>query len=174
LRLANTEAADMTRAVILADVSGSMGFPVSLDKRRIDVLRTTLAAILPSVPDACLVAFNDNVFLLEPGQPLPEPAGNTALHLALERARTMWCDHVIVIADGEPDDKQAAIKVALALDCRISTYYCGEEGNRAATSFLKTLALCSRHGVGRAMLGDLRKPEKLAGELRLLLAGPAR
>jgi hypothetical protein len=164
----------MTAAVIVLDVSGSMGFPVTFDKRRIDVLRAILANILPSARDTHLIAFNDEVFPLEPRQAVPEPAGGTALHLALERVAAMRRDHVIVVSDGEPNDKHAAIAAARRLGCRISTYYCGEETNRAAISFLRTLALCSRHGVGRAMLGDLRQPEKLAGELRLLLTGPSK
>jgi|SRR4051812_28804569 len=164
----------MSGAIILADTSGSMAFPVTADKRRIDVLRTILATILPAAPGTALAAFSDAVVPLEPGQILPEPSGSTALHLALEHVRAMQPEHVIVVSDGEPNDKTAAIAAARALGCRISTYYCGEESNRAATSFLRTLALCSRHGVGRALLGDLRKPEKLAGELRLLLAGPSR
>jgi hypothetical protein len=164
----------MSGTHILADTSGSMAFPVTGDKRRIDVLRTILATILPSLPGTSVAGFNDTVFPLELGQALPEPSGGTALHLALQHVLPMHPEHVVVVSDGEPNDPAAAITAARALQCRISTYYCGEEGNRAATSFLRTLALCSRHGVGRAMLGDLRKPEQLAGELRLLLAGPPR
>ncbi len=165
----------MTRAVILIDVSGSMSFPVTPNSRRIDVLQAILNTIRPEAKDTSVIAFNHTAFPLESWERLPEPDGGTALHLALERAHLLHPEHVIVVSDGEPEDKRAAIAAAHALACRISTYYAGEEGNRAATAFLKTLALCSRGGVGRAMLGDLRNPEKLANEMKLLLLpGPGR
>jgi hypothetical protein len=161
-------------AVILVDVSGSMSYPVAPQQRRIDVLRIILARVREEASTTRVVAFSTDVVVLEPGETVPEPDGGTALHLALDYVRQTQPEHVIVISDGEPEDKQAAITVARALGCRISTYYCGDEGNRAATSFLKTLALCSRRGVGRAAIADLRQPEKVASDVRLLLAGPAR
>jgi Mg-chelatase subunit ChlD len=167
----------MSGVVVLVDISGSMDTPVSADQRRIDALRTILGTVLPSLPDARVVAFSDTVAVLEPGKPVPEPGGGTALHLALERVQSMNPDHLVVISDGEPADKQAAVTAARALDgCTINAYPCGSEDDRAGAAFLKTLCLCSRRGIGRAMLGDLRKksPEQVAGELRLLLAGPAR
>jgi hypothetical protein len=121
----------MTATIIALAVSGSMAFPVTLDSRRIDVLRANPATILPAVPDTRLIAFNDDVFPLEPGQAVPEPAGGTALHLALERVAATRCEHVVVVTDGEPNDKHAAVAAGRKLDCRISTYFCGEETNRA-------------------------------------------
>jgi hypothetical protein len=79
---------------------------------------------------------------------------------------------VIVISDRQPDNPGSALASARALGCVISTFYCGEESGRAAIAFMKQLALCSRGGVGRPQIADLRKPEKLAGQLQLLLSGP--
>jgi hypothetical protein len=112
--------------------------------------------------------------LLDVSQSMNTPAVAGG-HLALEYLLPSRLQRVIVISDGEPDDPQAAITAARALRCVISTYFCGDERNRAAMAFLRTLALCSRGGVGPARLGDLRQPVKLAGELRLLLLnGPAK
>jgi Mg-chelatase subunit ChlD len=160
--------------VIIVDVSGSMDRPVTPDKRRIDVLRDVLARVLPAASGTRIIAFSAGVLPLEPGEPIPEPAGSTALHLALEHARRARPQHVIVISDGAPDDKQAAINAARALQCRIDAYFCGGEDDRAGLAFMRVLALCSRGGVGRAALADLRRPGTLASGLRLLLAGPTR
>jgi hypothetical protein len=158
-------------ATILLDVSESMNTPVMGGQRRVDLLSTILKNVM--MPGVRLVAFNDSVIALEPGQQLPEPGGSTALHLALDHVSRMSPRHVIIISDGQPDDERAAIAAARALSCVISTFYCDDETNRAAIAFLKQLALCSRGGVGRPQIADLHRPEKLTGELRLLLTGPA-
>ena len=160
-----------TTSVILLDVSSSMSRPVAGGQRRIDVL----AAILKNVvtPDVRLIAFNDSVFALEHGQPLPEPDGSTALHLALDHASRLSPRRVIVISDGQPDDGEMAIAAARSLCCVINTFHCGDETDRGAVAFMKRLSLLSRGGVGRPQIANLHKPEKLAGELRLLLAAPA-
>jgi hypothetical protein len=156
---------------IILDTSASMATAVTNGQRRIDMLAAVLSAVM--TPNARLIAFNDAVVVLEPGQELPEPSGSTALHLALEYVGLKPPQQAIIISDGQPDDAKAALAAARALGCVISTFYCGEETNRAAIAFMKQLALCSRGGVGRPQVADLRKLEKLIGELRLLLAGPA-
>lgn len=109
----------------------------------------------------------------EPDSPLPEPSGGTDMSLALDYVARLAPRHAIVISDGGPSDPKATLASARALNCVISTFYCGEETNRSAIAFLKQLALCSRGGVGRPMIADLCKPEKLTAELRLLPTGPA-
>ncbi len=158
--------------VVLVDTSSSMAIPVLGGQRRIDVLSAILTNISPSTPDMRLFAFHDYLTNLEPGQKLPEPSGGTDLQMALDFVRTLSPHAVIVISDGEPADTKASLASARALNCVISTFYCGDESNRAAIAFLKQLTLCSRGGVGRPMIADLRQPEKLTTELRLLLAPP--
>ena len=157
--------------VILLDVSQSMDTPVRNNQRRIDLLSDILRNVV--TPQMQLIAFNHAVVSLEPGEPVPEPEGSTALHLALDHALRASPKRVIVVSDGHPDDPDAAIASACALNCVISTFYCGEETDRHAVSFMKRLALCSRGGVGRPQIADLRSPELAAGKLRLLLAGPS-
>jgi hypothetical protein len=158
--------------VLLADNSSSMVTPTSGGQRRIDRLSAILRDVTPTFPDARLYGFSDYVTSLEPGQTLPEPSGGTDMRMALDFAGTLSPRHVIVISDGEPADAKAALASARALNCIVSTFYCGDESNRAAIAFLKQLALCSRGGVGRPMIADLQKPEKLTADLRLLLSGP--
>jgi hypothetical protein len=163
--------------VILLDTSGSMSLPVST-RRRIDVLSDILASVLPSTPGTRLFSFNSICTeLLEAitanGVHLPQPGGSTALHAALEAVAPLHPNPLLIISDGEPDDSKAALAAASSLHCVIQTFYCGDESNRAAISFLRDLALCSKGGVGRLRIGSLTKPEQLADAIRLLLRGPA-
>jgi hypothetical protein len=160
-------------SVVLLDTSSSMAELVGA-QRRIDVLHSILATVLPparATSDVRLVAFNSVVRELD-GARVPEPAGGTALHLALEFVAPMRPVQVIVISDGEPYDPEAALRAARALDCHIVTYFCGDERNHAAVAFLRALAWCSRDGFGQAAVSDLRDPARLTAELRLALAGP--
>ena len=93
---------------------------------------------------------------------------------AIEQVASLHPNPLIVISDGEPDDARAALDAVISLGCVIQTFYCGDETNRAAISFLRDLALRSRGGIGRMRIGNLAKPEQLAADLRPLLAGPAR
>jgi hypothetical protein len=164
--------------VILLDTSGSMAAPVGT-RRRIDILGDILAAVLPTAPGTRLLSFNsittelDNA-VTEQGMNLPEPGGGTALDGALAYVSPLNPRRLIVISDGEPDDPRAAIAAGRALGCVIHTYYCGDDGNRAAIAFLRNLALCSKGGIGRAQVGDLTEPARITSEIRHLLTGPAR
>lgn len=161
----------MPVVVLLLDVSTSMARPAAPGKRRIDVLRAALRHVLPDSPGTRVVAFSDDVIALEPHEEVPEPEGGTALHLALLHVLPWKPTRVIIVSDGEPDDRHAAIAAARALGCIIETVFCGPEDDRAAIGFLKTLALCSRGGLGRALRST--KPEALTGDLRRLITGPA-
>jgi hypothetical protein len=157
----------------LLDTSGSMDSPVAGGKRRIDVLADILRVVLPDAPEARLIAFSDTVVAIAAPADLPEPSGSTALHAALEYATRLRPRRVIIISDGEPDDRGAALRAARALHCPVDAFHAGPEDDHAAIAFLRNVCL-SGHGVGRTTVADLRDPAKLAGELRLLLAGPRR
>jgi len=141
-------------------------------RRRIDVLEAVRAEVTPGLSDLTVIAFGSLSEVIEPGQRLPEPAGGTALHRALVEAARFQPQQVVIISDGLPDDREAALAAARALGCQIITYHCGDEIDFPATSFLRALAWCSSDGRGFTSIADLRKPERLKSELRLLLAGP--
>jgi hypothetical protein len=149
-------------------------------RRRIDILRDVLVMALADVPRARVIAFNSvpqELTGLEPHAAnlnLPEPAGSTALHLALRLVGTTKPDRIIVISDGLPDDRVAALRAARALNpVTIDALYVGPDDSSDALGFMQSLSLC---GTGRGLVGirSLRRPEVLAEELRVLLRGPAK
>ena len=151
-----------------------MAYPVDgTARRRIDILAETVAAVLPNFPGCRVLGFSSGIVWIDRGVRVPEPAGGTALHLALEVLLPLRPERIVVISDGEPDDSAAALAAARRLGCAISTYYCGDDGNHAAIAFLRALAWCSADGFGRAAVTDLRKPAALEKDIRLALAAPA-
>jgi hypothetical protein len=162
--------------VMLLDLSGSMdNFVGTTGKTRRDVLQQALANVLPRHPGVQLFAFGSDVARLNPQQPLPGTMGGTDLTLALNHARQFSPASLLVITDGEPSDSKSALTAALMLNCEIKTIYCGEETNTVAISFLRALVRCSRTGtIGVAKVVSLEKPEDVADQLVLQLAGPAR
>jgi hypothetical protein len=150
-----------------------MDRPVTGGKRRIDVLADILRVVLPVEPEARLIAFSDTVVEIATPSELPQPNGSTALHAALQYAAPLNPRRLIIISDGEPDDRGAALRAARAFHCRIDSFHAGDEDDRGAISFLRNLSLMGAPG-GRASVTDLRHPDRLAGALRLLLAAPRR
>ena len=166
-------------AVILVDVSGSMA-ALEGSRRRVDILTDILRQVLPGAPGARVIAFSSlpqELLGIEPVQlHLPEPAGGTALHLALQGlADGPRPDRIVVITDGQVDDPGAALSAARRLaPVTIDTFYCGSDGDARALGFLRALSLAG--GTGRGITGprSLTQAAALAAELRLRLAGPAR
>ena len=160
------------RDFILLDVSGSMAAMV-YRQRRIDVLADIFSRLLPEFPTCRIVAFGSDAYELRRGASLPEPAGSTALHLALSLIANYRPERVAVLSDGVPDDAATALTLAKSLSCFIATYFCGDEDDHAAIAFMRALAWSSADGIGRSTVVNLKKPQKLASDLRLLLTGPA-
>lgn len=125
--------------VILADVSSSMNEPAG-GKKKIDILREALSHQWPSVRYGHLIAFSSLVATIDSPANLPNPSGSTALHLAIEAARSFRPRRTLIISDGHPDDKDAALIAADGLTGRIDVIYCGPEGDEKAINFLNRLA----------------------------------
>jgi hypothetical protein len=167
-------------AVILADISTSMVLPEG-SRRRCDLLEDVLQQVLGTDPTARVIAFGSTVQELpglEPGANLrlPEPAGSTALHLALEHvAKGPKPSRLVVISDGQPDDPQAALSAARVLaPIIIDAMFVGADGDRAAIGFMNALRLAGGDARGIAGARSLAKPEALADEIVLRLSGPSR
>ena len=168
--------------VALFDTSGSMAFTDDESaRRRVELATEVMQGVLAATPRMRVVTFGVQVAELagiEPGPnlQLPEPAGGTPLDKALGYiAERGWRpNHIVVISDGQPDDRQAAIAAAKALaPVVIDAIYVGPDTDPAAIGFMRVLSLAGGtvHGIsGRRSLAN---PEKLADEIVLRLGGPA-
>lgn len=161
--------------MLLVDVSGSMG-EMAGARRKVDILGEALAWTLAEMPGMDRVAFAAVPRPLRADEPLPEPAGGTAMHLALRHARSEQAGHVMVISDGAPDDKAVALSEARAIvqsGATISTLYVGRDEDRTAIAFMAELASL---GGGRACRHDIVRlgSARLAQTLRLALPAPRR
>lgn len=167
--------------VLLADCSGSMTTidnppAVGLGARRIERLAEILGYLLSRVRLQGLVCFADlpEEILLEGHVAIPEPAGGTALHLALRHVLEMRPRpvRVIVICDGEPDDAgQALLAARLLRPAPIDAYFCGNDRDVFAADFMRKLAEAGGPG-GRWGKFDLSQTQAIAEQLRLRIAGP--
>ena len=162
--------------LLLLDCSASMA-DMAGARSKLALLQEALDWLVPQLPaDAGMIAFAASPQLLAPGARLPDPAGGTALHLALDEAARHRPGRSIVVSDGQPDDAALAFEAAARLRGRIDTLYCGPDNDEAAKNFLRRLA---RAGAGRCVTIDIVRvaqagqQEALRAPLRQL-ALPAR
>jgi hypothetical protein len=161
-----------SQIVILADRSGSMATPEG-GGTRMSLLEAALIPVIQEYPHAAVVAFGSFPEEVKGFEPrtlrLPEPAGSTALHLALEHVAKWRPERIVCISDGEPDDRVAALRAARALaPVEISAIYVGCDGNRDALGFMQSLAGAGGRP-GLVGVRSLARPEALSTEIRGLL-----
>lgn len=154
-------------AVILADVSASMGGPAWGGQRKIDVLRQAVAGAMQQT-GAQLIAFSAaprNV------SSVPDPESNTNLAAALKHVHTIDPGVTLVISDGLPDNAADALAVAKTFRGVIDVLYIGPETDRAAIAFMRSLAAAAggevrAHDVARLGAGPA---QQLIGHIAGLL-----
>jgi hypothetical protein len=153
-----------TATVILADVSSSMvGEPIRQ-------LREKLGKVWASMRNARLLAFASDVIEIEAPAQLPEPAGGTALDLALECAARLRPFEILVISDGQPQLPEKALEIARTLPAAIQTLFIGDETrDPEAALFMRRLA--AENG-GRAISQQL-SDNMFESSIRQLLGLPA-
>lgn len=132
--------------VVIVDTSGSMS---TLDSRngksRYDVACEELAALQGSKPGRIAVlSFSNHTMFCPDGKPYNQQSG-TDLTGALEFAKVADVAGIqfIVISDGEPDNKQTALKVAKKYKSKIDVIFVGPEHSPAGRIFLQELAAAS-------------------------------
>lgn len=104
--------------VILANVPTSMDTPVALGRRRIDALRSVLDLVVPSLPYAPGGVQRSRHPALSPARLSQNRTGYVAGSDARDM-RSAGPSHVIIISDGEPEDRPAAVSAARALQSKI-------------------------------------------------------
>lgn len=158
------------RFVAVVDTSGSMQSPDSRGgRRRIDVAREELAKLQAERPgEIALVCFESGVRWVPGGVP-PEPGGGTDLAGGLRFARQVDDPETrfVVISDGYPDDRPAALAEARRFAGALSTVFVGPEGDLDARRFLQELA-----HAGRGTAETAARVANLADVVRPLLAVP--
>lgn len=154
--------------LVLADVSSSMAERAGVTSK-IGLLKLALTG----QSFTTLVAFASRPVVVESPELLPPPCGGTALHLALGLSATFAPGRTLVISDGQPDDKEAALLAAVSVSGVIDTLYVGPDDDLEAVRFMRDLA---RIGSGRAIVNDLRRTHgaQLRQHVGALLLPPVR
>lgn len=152
---------------ILLDTSESMKELIG-KRRKIEILREAIKSI--NLTDKILIAFASYPQKCSPDS-IPDPAGNTALHLALQSIQRYSPAQTLVICDGYPDCEDQALKEASKLSGIISTLFVGADNDLDAIAFMARLA---KLGCGRAVANDVSKfsdPKRLRAKIVNLLPG---
>jgi len=142
---------------LLLDTSGSMNsYGEGGTKRRIDSLRD----ILSTLPTGKLFSFNDSCHPCLKDA-IPNPTGNTYLSIAFEKLKSAGIKNIILITDGEANDKDAALASVEGLTLQIMYVGSGD-----TPDFLKQLAakagtICTKE--------DLTMQKELTAKITLLL-----
>ena len=156
--------------VILLDNSGSMGSADAPgNKTRQEYAGEQLLRIQGQNPGkVALICFANDV-QYSPGGVVLNVGGNTALHKALEFAKVADDTglKILVISDGEPDDKSAALSIAKTYTSKIDVLFCGPENDQyGGRTFLQRLA----QATGGQFFSS-NKPAELEGAVNTLLLG---
>jgi len=159
-------------AVLLVDVSGSMGAGMRNGKTRIQGLREVVAGIQSKRPTT-MVAFGLSGHPLEPMASvgfvteIPEAQGGTPLAEAIHFARGAGFGRAVVISDGGPNDPRAAMEAAKVFGGRIDVIFVGDAGD-PGSFFLDQLAQATG---GSRFEGDLANVKEIQGAVVGLLNG---
>jgi len=155
--------------VVLVDTSGSMGSQDSQNGRsRYDQACIELANLQECMPGKIgVIAFSSSTMFCPNGKPY-NFQGGTNLEGALKFAKVAdvpGAMKFIVISDGQPDDGEAALRVATTYHNKIDVIYCGPEAYPTGRDFLTRLAKASG---GQTITAD--KAKDLASSVQKLLA----
>lgn len=164
-----------TGATLLLDTSSSMCLVDTPGGvlRRIDLLARVLEGVLAKVKASRMVAFNSYPYEIPMGAAieLEEPAGSTALHLALDHLQDSLPEQLLILTDGDSDDPPAALEAMRRLQRSpnaqgrvgfvVQAYYCGPDGHAASMAFLRSLAALGAPGSSSGRF-DLAEPQRVA------------
>jgi hypothetical protein len=153
-------------SMLLVDVSGSMDESLKNGDRKITALREVVSILRETNP-VPVAAFGGGHAPVKFVDAVPEPTGGTPLHLGIEFSQDAGATHIVVVTDGAPDSKSAALDAArrfaksVAMGGVIDVFYVGD-GNDGGAEFCEMLASVTG---GAANVTDLEKPKELAAKI---------
>jgi hypothetical protein len=122
--------------ILLIDTSGSMGDTVKMSNDSEWTTRyKVMCGILENLEGFRRFSFNDSLQELRSDEKLPSPAGGTSMHGAFRGVKNKGIKHIILVSDGLPDSKEAALREANGL--KIDVVYIGPQ---PMPEFLQNLA----------------------------------
>lgn len=128
--------------IIIVDTSGSMDMRDGDSRNRYQIACDELAKLQAELAGRIAVlAFSDSVIFCPNGVPVYLGSG-TAMSNALQFAKVADIPPMrfVVIADGYPDNREEALRVAKTFQSRIDTIYVGPESDAGAKAFMQELA----------------------------------
>jgi len=129
-------------ALVIVDSSASMtNRDASSDRTRHQAARDELRTLQSSLPGRVgIIVFSSTVQFV-PGGDYPELNGGTDLAQTLQFVKVADdCGiKIIVVSDGDPDDRQKALAIACTFKTRIDAIYIGPERERSGRDFLRQL-----------------------------------
>jgi len=158
-------AAKTKRSLLLVDCSGSMADLIEGSARKIDKLRRVVETLKQTHP-VPIAAFGLNSGVVELVELIPEPQGLTPLHNAIRFGRVQEANHLVIVTDGEPDSREAALEEARRFGGPIDVFFVGREGASGA-AFCAQLARLTGGSCGVTDLTG--EPKKLAAGIAGLL-----
>lgn len=151
--------------IVIVDISGSMNDYDGGSKSRWERAKDELERLQAQYEGkVALMSFSDNPRWNFDGM-LPYPEGCTALDRALDMAAPFsGVYQLILITDGQPNSREAALNSAKKLRSAMHVIYIGADGDSHAKQFLNSLA----DATGGQFLKTA--PELLSGGIKGLLA----
>lgn len=160
--------ADLDGSMLLLDCSGSMSEVIATGEKKIEALRAVVADVRSSV-NVPGIAFGPYPGVVPLVDQIPEPAGGTPMHAAIEHAKNQKKKHLVVISDGVPDSTVAALEQAKQFmqngGTRIDAIYIGNDGDPGA-KFMTELATL---GGGSQSVTDMKDQKLLGQQIKGLL-----
>jgi len=159
-------------ALVIVDSSGSMiSQDASNNRTRHQAARDELHKLQSSLPGRVgIIVFSSTVQFV-PGGDYPELNGSTDLAQALQFVKIADdCGiKIIVVSDGDPDDRLKALEIARTFKTRIDAIYIGPERESSGRDFLRRL--CEATG-GKFVTSQ--HVAEIAEPVRLMLNGDSR
>ncbi len=131
--------------IVVVDISGSMCADDNVGKSRYERACESLAELQRSLPGKiAVISFSDQAQFEPSGVPF-FTGGSTNLAGALRFVKIADVPDMrfVLIADGNPDSKSEALKVARTFTNRIDTIFVGDERSAESIRFMQELARVS-------------------------------